>query len=274
MWVMVLFLLAGAVPVQDGAQTVVFRTPAFFGLVGVMSAAMIIACFRNRSPSRQAFFVLTHLGAVAVIAGAAMGFFLGQRSEFTIPVDRDWSTGVLPGQGDESLHLGFTLSAESLRVDYYDPSYVLFRKCAGPDGSETFKKERVLAARWKTVDLGAAGKLDLSTLVEDGRWPEEKTLADGSVIRRLPAMPRRFEADLRFRRDRVDHRVTLEVNKPAVFRDWRFYLVKCRDQGARSVTLMARQDPGRRLVITGLWMLMAGAFGLCVFLRSEEVNPR
>jgi hypothetical protein len=190
----VLFLLAGAVPVQDGAQAVVFRTPAFMGLLAALAILLVAACLRRvRLPGRFAF-VLTHLGIVVILAGALLGFLFGRRSDFTVPVAGSHAVRALVDAEGRRIPLGFSLAVADFRVDYYEP---------------------------------------------------------GST-------PRHFEAALRLTGDGADENRRLAVNRPVTYRGWRFYLMSYDHNPEVCVTLTARRDPGRGVVIAGIWMVIAG----------------
>ena len=82
--------------------------------------------------------------------------------------------------------------------------------------------------------------------------------------RRLNPTPKHFQASLRITAvDGSTSASELEVNHPAEHAGWRFYLMSYDTDARRYVVLNARKDPGRKIVFTGIAMLMTGISILC-----------
>jgi hypothetical protein len=60
----------------------------------------------------------------------------------------------------------------------------------------------------------------------------------------------------------VSKRAELRVNHPVAFGGWRFHLVSCDESGTMAY-LSARRDPGRGVVIAGIWAAIAGVAAMC-----------
>ena len=91
--------------------------------------------------------------------------------------------------------------------------------------------------------------------------------ADGS----RQATARHYEADLVFTGPETS-RQRLRVNHPVTHGGWRFYLTSYDTVARRYIVVTARRDPGRCLVIPGIWMVIAGTAGLCWF-RKRRTTP-
>ena len=55
----------------------------------------------------------------------------------------------------------------------------------------------------------------------------------------------------------------LAINHPFTHRGWRFYLMSYDREAQRYVWLSARRDPGRPIVIAGIWGILLGVTWLC-----------
>jgi peptidoglycan/LPS O-acetylase OafA/YrhL len=126
MVVAVLFLLAGAIPVDHGTQVVIFQTPAFLTVSLLGGVFLLIACFRRRRPFRQVAFVLSHGGLVLLMAGEFMDWRGEKRIDgVRLPVAMGHAVGRLRDRTGNAVDLGFTLAVQKFSVNYYDPVYSL-----------------------------------------------------------------------------------------------------------------------------------------------------
>jgi hypothetical protein len=78
-------------------------------------------------------------------------------------------------------------------------------------------------------------------------------------------VPRLFLADMAIQIEGEPVREEkLAVNHPIEIKGWRFYLMSYDSQNRTYVVLTARRDPGRLVVVTGIWMVIAGTVMLGV----------
>ncbi len=260
-------MLAGVLPARGGGQAAVFYSPVFIALLSALGIALIVCAVRRRPSRRQVGFHLTHLSVALILLGAFLGFAFGERTQLAVPVAADHETRELPLADGGSAGLPFGLSVTDFEVLYYPPDYVLYRP-SGEAGYEFVRRVRLPAEG--TLDLGEAGSIAVEDLKDDaGEWLPERALAGGRVLRRAAAMPRRYAAALRISDPGgAVRREELAVNHPVEHGGWRFYLMSYDEDAARYVVLSARRDPGRRLVIAGIWALMAGVAIMCFRRRG------
>lgn len=172
------------------------------------------------------------------------------------------------------LALPFSLGVTRFRVDHFDPDYALYLPPTAEAEEYTYVDSYTPGPGGVTI--GPDDVVPLSRLrPEGGEWVAQVVLSDQRMLRRLPAGDRYYEARVVIRDTTeegttVEEAFTLAVNQPVRYRGWRFYLVSYdRQHGeARYLNLTARRDPGRNVVIAGIWMLMAGTFLLCL-MRKE-----
>ncbi len=270
---LLLFLSAGAIPVDRGQQTIIFQTPAFLAAAAAGALLLLAACFLRRPPVRQAAFILTHAGLVFLMAGAFIDWRGEQRiAGVRLPIGMGHAIGKLRDAEGQTVDLGFTLEVMDFSVLFYDPVYSLFRPdAAAPDGWAFDRKvdPRVPS----TLREVPGGALDVADLQEDGHWVPELPLADGWLLRKQAEIPRWFEAGVRTTFDGVGRSAGLAVNHPVFVNGWQVLLVSYGSEPMAYVELAFKKSPGRRLVVVGIWCVIAGVTWLCLvlpLLRKER----
>ena len=266
--VVVLFLLAGVVPGPDGTSAGLYRTPVFAALLGLVVVALGACALRRRG--RGVGFVLLHAGLAVVLLGAGLGFLFEERARFALPVDPDLAIRRIHRAAGRPLDLGFALTVTGARVETYPPTYHLFPAAdratdavGAPAGAFAPDGEGRLSLPDRPA-LPAAALRDA-----EGGWRDEVTLPGGAVLRRGAAVPKRYAVALHLSGDAAASGAhLLAVNRPVTCNGWRLYLMDLDPAGGGRVVLLARRDPGRALVIAGMWMSMVGACGLG-FRRRE-----
>jgi hypothetical protein len=257
--VLALFFLAGAWPVAHDAQTVVFRSPAFIALAAALCVSCVVCVARGRRWRRPGF-VLCHLAVVLICAGAFVGFRYGERVSFRAPVMDGEPAKELPKADGSSVPLGFGITIPSAKADYYPP------KAYGMYAPPEYNLVR-------DVSIRPDGKLDLPDDLQpepdalrdkDGNYARQIVLADGNLLQIVPPTVKYYEAKLKFVHDDApsDIRVAA-VNHPISYQGWRFYLMDYSTDPYLNVSFSARRDPGRILVIIGIWLLIAGTVWVC-----------
>ncbi len=92
---------------------------------------------------------------------------------------------------------------------------------------------------------------------------------NSGTMTRENAIPKNYEAKIRIvPKNGKEFACLLKVNHPIAYEGWRIYLVSFGDNGKPFLQLSAKKDIGRGAVISGIWMLMAGTFIIC--LKRKE----
>jgi hypothetical protein len=257
--VLVFVLLAGAIPMEGEAQTAVFRSPAFIALGGVFCLACA-SCVGRGGRWKRPGFVLCHLAVVLICAGAFVGYRYGERTSFRAPVMDGEPVKELPKPDGSSLPLGFGIVIPAAAADHYDvKSYGMYE----PPEYNLVGDVEILQDG--TLDLPAELQPAPSALRDaDGNYARQIVLRDGNLLQLIPPAVKHYEATIRFVHDDApsDTRVA-SVNHPISYRGWRFYLMDYSEDPYLNVSFSARRDPGRILVIVGIWLLIAGTAWLC-----------
>ncbi len=263
--VLVLFFLAGAVPVHGVPPTEIFRSPVFIALMGTVCGGCVVAIGMRRRWQRPGF-VLCHLGVVLVCVGALVGYGWGKQSGFRTPVSAEHATDALPRADGTSIPLGFQLAVVAAKADYYPPkAYNMF----APPEYDFVREVAILPD--DTLDLPPELQPAPDALRDEkGKWSSHTVLSNGNMLQIVPPTAKYYEATLRFMHDDAasDTRVT-KVNHPVTYRGWRFYLMDYSTDPYLTVSLSARHDPGRLWVIVGIWVLIVGTAWLCWIPRRQ-----
>lgn len=273
---LVLFMIAGAIPVQAGIQVVVFKTPLFLLLAGVLVVLLLKCSFGRRLSWRRLPFLLTHIGTAAILAGAAIGFALGRKAELGLPITEHHVARDIPLRDGTTLNMGFGVTVREFTVDYYSARYGLYRPPAVTMGADTDYDliNEITVEADGTADLGAAGQITSGELRdgEGGEWKTQYVLENGCVLQYVSSTARSFTAQLRFTDDEENTTdAELSVNHPVTFGGWRIYLMSYDQDARRYVVLNARRDPGRNMVIIGIWLVIVGT-GLMCFRKNKATR--
>ncbi len=120
----VLFLLAGAIPLHGGLELAIFRTPVFWALLAILAVWCIIGCcrFKRFKSLRGIGFLLAHGGVALLLLGAAIGLFAGKKTQFAAYIGAS-PANELPAPANTTYPLDFSLAVTDFKVDYYPPSY-------------------------------------------------------------------------------------------------------------------------------------------------------
>lgn len=266
--VAVLFMVSGAIPAEGDTQTVVFRTPLFVALMACIAGITTVCCVRRRIRLRSVPFLICHVGAVLILAGGFIRYLRGRDTQLAAPVSGTHAIAQLTLPNDDTVRLPFSIAVLDFDVQFYPPVYRLFRR-QGPNGADDgvagdAPVDLPVAGR-DTVDLGELGTLAVDALrTAGGEWRQHYLLTDGSQLERLSPTPRHFAARLRFTdADGTTANRTVAVNHPVHHGGWWFYLQSYDPPTQRFVVLRVKRDPGRPMVIGGIWMLIVGCALTC-----------
>lgn len=276
MWLIILLLVAAVLPVAgDRSVEALYYSPVMILLLALLAGSCVWCCWRKRRGWRLAGFLLSHLGIVVVLAGGMLGFLFGMRTMLRMPVNFEQRIDTLMIDAERREPLGFDIAARDFKVDFYPPTYMRWHPLP-PDEiapgdvpfrrGEEFETENV--AEW---DLGGGQSFEVSKLWNSFRseWIPQYSLPDGSILAIARQTPSFFGFTLVIFDEDERLEIPVEVNKPAMYGGWIFYLMSYDAHGRSYVDISVRRDPGRGLVIAGIWMIIVGTFILS-FRRTKE----
>ncbi|MCK5804087.1 MAG: cytochrome c biogenesis protein ResB [Lentisphaeria bacterium] len=268
MALLVVFLLAGVIPARGGGQGVVFHTPVFAALVTALCGTILWSVFRMPFRWRKLGFFLVHLGVPVIVCGAFAGFLGERKTQFAAPLAVGHEIQELPGPDDTNIPLGFGIAVKDFDVEFHPPVYGLYKREGVADGGALGEYQLVREVRVEgeePLELGDGRVVRISQLCDDdGHWARQYILDDGNLLQITQQTPKHYRATMTIS-DKGDpaQDFALAVNHPVSHRGWRFYLMSYDQKERRYVVISARNDPGRAMVIAGIWLLILGTAWMC-----------
>ncbi|MHB9138908.1 MAG: hypothetical protein ACYC4Q_05850 [Victivallaceae bacterium] len=279
--IVALFIMAGALPLGAGGTdpAVIFNSPVFIMLNAVLASLLIFCALASFKKSlRYVSFLLVHIAAAIIIIGAFICFLHEEKLTLLAPTD-----GKNPAQSEQQLFsaqdgsretllkkMGFKVFCMKFHIDYFPvDTYQLYQKSGH---AEDASPRLLLTAKIQNeyLDLGKYGRVKVSELKSpDGfmGWKLYYQINDTLFLLIAKPSDKHYFCTLKFV-DSGNRETSIEtrVNHPAVYKGWRFYLMDYDHKRHSYAVLIARSDPGRYLVITGVWLLMAATAVLCYIL--------
>ena len=263
----VLLLLTAVLPVGKGMSAqAVYYSPMFILLLALLCGGSVWCCCRRRFSLKQAGFYMVHLGVVAILAGAFIGYLVGEKGTLQLFMDQPPALQRLMEEG--AGEMGFEVGASDFQVEFYPPVYHLYHPLPAEQmepGQMPFAKVAEYDASGQTFwNLDGIGRLEISNLWDEvrGEWALREMLDSGSFLHRASQTPSHYGVTLNVMDKGNALDLPISINHPAGYNGWRFYLMSY-DQVNRSyVVLSARRDPGRKAVFAGIWVTMVGTFVL------------
>lgn len=261
MVLLTLFMLAAAFPVAGSSLAMIFKTPVFIGLGGLLAGLLVYCSWTSAGGFRRIGFLLTHLGVVVIMAGALVGLGSGESHDLVLPIGGAGFVREIQKQDGSTVPLPFGIRCQRFGVDYYDPSYDLYEpvsKGGNPDYRKVATHTMSLSGE---LNLGRFGRMGREALFnpETAAWRSQVVLTNGWILQQNSPSVRLFSAEIAIRAEGQPEDVRhLAVNKPIGIQGWRFYLMSYDTQNNSYVVLMARRDPGRLAVVAGIWMTIVG----------------
>lgn len=269
---LIVLLLTAVIPLPGGQNAnVVYYSPVFMFLLAVLSVSSIWCCIKRKFSLKQIGFYLLHLGVVTILVGAFIGYLAGTKGSVQLSLISPRPTGQLLTAERKPVHFGFDVAAEDFEVKFYPPVYRLYRKLPpeevvpGKMPYELVKENTADEQGFCVVEgVGTVSNLWNASSQE---WVQRKILTDGLLLNLAGQTPKFFGVTLVFDGEKR----SVSVNHPTQFKGWRFYLMSYDQNNRRYVQLSVRRDPGRRAVIIGIWLTLAGSFIFCFRKQGGSV---
>lgn len=271
LWSVTFLLVTAAFPWRGVPE--LYHSGVFL-LLGAATAFSALAVWKRKHFRFHWGSVLLHSAIFIIVLGAVIGFFTAQK--ITVYVLADPSAPMadfLPlDEKDQTIPLDFSFNAGALEIDYYKPDYLLYcRQAENPDKMELQKKLSWQNDRLVISENQVLEKSDL--LDAHGNFLPHLPLGEDSILMRQKPAVKEYRIPIRYQ-DNSDSRIhttVCKVNSPVSIHSWRFYLIS---QGSSPhgdyVELLAKRDPGRLVVIAGLWMLLLSPFWILTDKKRRE----
>jgi len=165
-----------------------------------------------------------------------------------------------------SLPLGFEVAASDFEVRFHPPAYTLYRLLPREEvetGQMPYEALRDYdTGNAESLSIEGVGDFAVSNLWDaaSGEWLPQYRMPDGKVLALASKTPAFYGVTLLVRDGGREIEKRVEINDPASYCGWRFYLMSYDSRNRAYVDIFARRDPGRGAVIAGMWILIAGVF--------------
>lgn len=250
--------------------------------LGIFAILMIVCILLEKFHVRKMGFYLLHIGLVLVLIGCFAYFINGHNYQVTFQQDpNNYYMVTTPDENGEPVDLGMDIKIMDATVEYYSPTYTVYQ--IDTQTGEMTTVESDLEVQDGYLDLGPYGGTSMSEAELNASLATDPATGavyyyiteNTAVIRTLT--PKHYEAKLslcdvkeeRFYGTDADP-YSLTVNHPLRCGDWKVYLMGISSAGDTDyVTLTFKKDPGEWVTVTGIVLLIAGAF-LCSFLRPAK----
>lgn len=263
-------LLIGAIPFGFAGQENIFYSFIFIIPCLALCIDLIYCAVKRHFHWRDLGFLITHWGIILILWGAFLSFWKGTETQFKFPIGHPIDS--IPANNEKVYQLGFQMRVKDFKVDYYPPVYGLYELIPAAN-NPTHQDQYTFLAALKTNTAGlfvdGYGQVSLAQLQATGRIPAWQSLLqlDQKKFLKLEQLtPSSYTALLSITDDNNQtHEETLQVNHPLSYRTWKFYLNSYDQKDQKYIVLSAYQDPGRWLVISGIWLVMISTFIVCIF---------
>lgn len=274
MSVIIFLLVAGAFPLL-GAEAV-YRGGLMISLMGILSILSLICCFKQKFHIKKLGFYLSHLGVVVLLAGALTSFIWGKKVNFGTYIGKQYFNDKiynLQTQQPVPVDLGFSFSVSEFKVEKFDPVFSVYKM---PDQKNTSpeKIKDYSLINGKIILDDELGTFSVAELKDpNGEWKPHILLKDKFVLFTNKPGDKWYSANLNIRDGKFEKAFPLAVNHPVSYKKWRFYLMNYgRDQRGQYLLMTGRNDPGRIVVISGIWILILGIFMICLLRKNKEIS--
>jgi hypothetical protein len=270
-----LILLFGAIPINGEIRTGIFASPVLIVLFVSLSGSLAFCSWKRRAQWKRIGFHFAHLGIILVLTGFLVSWIWGTSATFSIPIG--FTTDRIPIAEKKMAQLGFSFAVRDFSVEYHPPLYGVYEQESTGAGKARYEYSRQADA--SGIDIDGYGRVPASKLTDpkDARiWLSNVELENGPTLKIERLTPRLFRAAIEYfaKGDEIK-KANLAVNHPLEYGGWKLYLSSYdRDKG-EYVVLAAYNEPGRSVVIGGIWIVIAGIFIICfaengIFKRARR----
>jgi len=120
----VLLMLAGVLPAANGNAGIIFRSPVFAAVLGLLGLSTLLCIIRKPMKFSSAGFHLVHIGVILIMIGGLTAFIAEKRATFHISTSENQVRHLQISQ-NEVVDLGFSIHLKSFKVIHYPPDLIM-----------------------------------------------------------------------------------------------------------------------------------------------------
>lgn len=157
MVIAVLMMLAGVLPIEGGKPEIIFRTPVFAAIIGLLGLSILTCVAKKKLKPSTIGFHLVHIGVVLIMIGGLTAFIAEKRTTFHLG-SSEKPTQQLQLSQNKIADLGFSIRLKNFYVEHYEPDIIhlkegiiqnAYRIAAG----ETIKLDSGIDLKINTITL-------------------------------------------------------------------------------------------------------------------------
>lgn len=247
----------------------VYTSPTFLAAVAAFTVVLVFGIVRFPFSFKKMGFFICHIGLVVIIVSAVVSWLFTKDTSFSIPVNNGMFYGEVAQDDGSMLEFGFDISVADFKVEKYEADYRLFNN-PHELTDENVVIDLVFQNRKSVYDLGEYGTVSASSLKDENGYIDFYELENGYTLVKLAEVDKSYSAALQIFDGDIET-VELAVNKPYVYKGWKFYLMGYDEQNLSYVNLYVKKDIANIPFAVGIWMVIIGTFAECLpILRKEE----
>ena len=261
-------LVVGSLLTSFGKGGNVYTSPIFLIAVAVFTVILVSGILHFPFSFKKLGFFACHIGLAVMVASAVVSWQCTKDTSFSIPIGSGMFYGEVVQDDGSMLQFGFDISVADFKVEKYEPDYRLFNN-AHSLINENVVTDLIIQNRKGVYDLGEYGTVSASKLRDENGYVDFYTLENGYTLVKLAEADKSYSVALQIF-DGELATVELAVNKPYVYKGWKFYLMGYDEQNLTYVNLYVKKDPANLPLAVGVWMVILGTFAECLPFKEEK----
>jgi len=124
MVITVLMMLAGVLPIEGGKPEIMFRTPVFAAILGLLGLSILTCVAKKKLKLSTIGFHLVHIGVVLIMIGGLTAFIAEKRTTFHISASEKPVQHIQLSK-NRIANMGFSIHLKSFHIEHYEPDIIL-----------------------------------------------------------------------------------------------------------------------------------------------------
>lgn len=239
----------------------------------VVIVALLVNCavtivslaFGQKFQVKKLGMYFLHFGLVMFIVGSVIYSFTGREALTSIPVNNSVAYHSVQTSDGQMWELGFSIGVDKFEINYYDPTYTIYKMNAEGGPKAVSKEIRLKDGKYDFGEYGVFALDDLVVTNSNGdKSMQTKTLDYDNAIVAMPNMTvSKYTAYLTIIQDGKQVNKELIVNYPVRVNGVKIYLMGY-NESTKSATVMFKRDVAEPITTAGLVITMVATFYHCL----------
>ena len=123
MVISVIMMLAGVLPIEGADPVIIFRTPAFAAILGLLGLSILTCVTKKKLKLSSIGFHLVHIGVVLIMIGGLTAFIAEKYTTLHISASERPTQHIRLSE-NRIIDLGFSIHLKSFYVEHYRPDII------------------------------------------------------------------------------------------------------------------------------------------------------